>query len=206
MARIMTKEEKAALIETFDFVREAKDFVWVGGRNNRHKSYDAQFTKGGWRKYFMKKDFIMMDCGIPIEIDRPGIKSTVYYDDEYDDPMGGSEESQKLVWMRYNLRYDAPNAHLYRYYGDDRMEAEDFHQSFVYDCKNNGVCGSVVLNGLTYEPAWYSQFPHIPIEPEEVAEYIACLDELTEDYKKRLEAYWKRYRDKIWSHGYWANR
>ena len=184
MARIMTRVEKATLIETFDSVRDAEDFVWVSGRGGRHKSYDAQSTKGGCRKHFMKKDFIMMHCGIPIKVDRPSIRSTVYYDDEHNDPLGGSEESQKRVWMRYNLRYAAPNSCLYRFCGEDRLEAGDFHQSFVYDCKNQGVS----------------------IEPEEVAEYIACLDALTEDYKKRLESYWKRYRNQIWSSGYWVNR
>jgi len=206
MAYIMGKAEKAALIERFDFVRDAKDELWVGGING-HMSSTAQFTKNGWRKHFMKCDYIMTSFGIPVEVDRPSIKSTVYYDDEYSDPMGGGEDSKKRVWMDYNLRYDAPNSILYHY--GERIELWHLmlDKPFIYDCKNQGVLGTFqALNEFSDYQGFYKQEMRLYMDESEVIEYCECLDKLTEAYKKRLESYWKRYRDKIWSSGYWANR
>lgn len=210
MARIMTKDEKLEIIKDFDFVRNAKDEVWVGGAKG-HMSMTAGNTKGGWTKHFMKDDYIMMDCGIPVRIDRPGIKSTVYYDDEYDSPLRGSEDNKKAAWMAYNLQYDAPNAYTFQY--GERIKYHDFREDcrkpFVYDLRNQGMLGCVRL-----QPHYFDDFEqreyemdrrHVLTE-DEFNEYLACLDRLTNAYKKRLESYWKRYRNKISSYGYWANR
>ena len=44
------------------------------------------------------------------------------------------------------------------------------------------------------------------LTPEEVAAFADIVDQLRENYKKRLNIYYKRYSNKIWSCGYWANR
>lgn len=44
------------------------------------------------------------------------------------------------------------------------------------------------------------------LTPDEEQEVIALIDELKMQYSKRLETYYKRYSNKIYTCGYWANR
>ena len=41
---------------------------------------------------------------------------------------------------------------------------------------------------------------------EEIKEYNNIVENINKDYDERLEKYFKKYRDKIYAIGYWANR
>ena len=41
---------------------------------------------------------------------------------------------------------------------------------------------------------------------EETKEILQAYEQIKQDYEKRLRTYYKRYHDKITTHGYWANR
>lgn len=45
-----------------------------------------------------------------------------------------------------------------------------------------------------------------PLSTDEKKQILAAVEILKKDYKKRLKTYYKKYSDKIYTHGYWANR
>ncbi len=166
-----------------------------------------------WTKYYMQRDYIAFDDGVVVEVDRPHIESDIYFDDETPDPLGDTEESKKAGFFRHNLRY------CFKDFGIDewrRCEA---------DLADHGCCcgwhvskpfiavwpdGQASPRFLGHEDDFKDDerrgMVRRPMTAEERGQLEAIIDGLRDKYVKRLETYWKRYSDHIYSHGYWANR
>ena len=57
---------------------------------------------------------------------------------------------------------------------------------------------------LTYDD--YADHETREVTESELETINAGIREIQADYEKRLKTYYKRYKDKIYSMGYWANR
>ena len=171
---------------------------------------DAGFE--GWRKHYARLDYIAFDGGV-IQVYRPRIDHDIYYDDETPDPLGDTLESKKAGFMAHNLRYN------WRDFGI----SEWIEQTDMLD--RIGCCAGWRINepfiamwpGGECNPHFTGHLSDIefdemrgmvrrPMTEEERGQLIEIMQGLREKYVKRLETYWKKYSDKIYSHGYWANR
>lgn len=116
---------------------------------------------------------------------KPGIKRAIYYDDETPRP---------------NINYD-----FFEYYNISR----------AFGCLSNNRFLEMDLylystNSLYYEftnyREWIREQNPTPLTPDEKKQILAAVEILKKDYKKRLKTYYKKYSDKIYTHGYWVNR
>lgn len=124
---------------------------------------------------------------------KPSISSTMYYDDEYDAP-----KTNKAQFLHYN-QGNAP-----------RKLENSMRKYFLikqYSGQNNEKLASITSYADYENP---NDNPYIKIikelTTEEMQEVNKAIEEVQQDYTKRLETYYKRYADKITTSGYWANR
>lgn len=195
--KLLNKEEKAKFIESLNSVKNGK-------------AGTGQFTADGWRKFFNKKyDYIKLNDGSIIEVERPHIDKVVYYDDEQENPLN---DNKKRNWMLYNLKnFDD--------FGIERW------LELKKDLEETGCCSGVYIekpyyelysdyNGfnkavpkfLDFNRCWVTTDKTAPIDEKELNELIKVIAELKSNYIKRLETYYKKYGEKIYGYGYWANR
>lgn len=122
---------------------------------------------------------------------KPSINKTLWYDDEQKDP-GAS----KARFIAYNMR-SAP----------DFIKIDEHNPVYIQP----GYCGRGLggLTNLYCKRYFYDALPDDIIRqltPEEVKQINKAIAEVRADYNKRLEMYWKKYSDKVYSSGYWVNR
>ena len=199
--RLLDKQEKVRLVATFPTVVTAKDG-------------HTQFTKGGWTKYFMQFDYVFAAPDKFVRISKPSIDSTLYYDDERPAPY--EKESQKQgAFNRYNWR----NFNDYNYFDwkRERHELETkgccsglyIDQPYILTPENNPEADGqfIFIDTERYNP---NKIPtgHIKTEmtKSDIQDFEKILLVLKDQFQKRLDTYYKRYSDNIYSYGYWANR
>jgi hypothetical protein len=128
---------------------------------------------------------------------KPGIDSTMWYDDETEGP----DDSKFSAFRAYNLR--GGNARTY-----DELVADGRTEFWVFINSYRDMTGGKIK-------AWTVTRPGD--EPNHVGNFRKATDddimaikqglaEIRADYEKRLERYWKRYSNKVHAAGYWANR
>lgn len=200
--RELKGSERDAYIQTLWFVRESV--------TPKHKA--------SWTKFYKKYDYCQFDNGIVVSFDRPHIKNEIWYDDETEDPLGGTPDEQRKVWIEHNMslfpddgahflahrdeltRYDSDRyqntAMLWWYYGKDGKSIDSsgvrFGRSNPDDIKADETRG----------------MHHIQLTAEETWQVVEFQERRRATFRKRLERHWKRYEGTyhITSRGYWANR
>lgn len=173
--------------------------------------------------HFVKsRDVIKVAEGVYLEVDKPSIHSVIWYDDEYPDPFKYRTEDEK-----FNL-FVAENMVFYNFVNivDDYRENHDRHGGF----KNNPEIFYKVdpdntwrkyksmlsvydrydeYNGDRDRELKYNGFEGgeiFEVKGDDLESLYECSVELKARFEKRLKTYWKRYRDKVVTRGYWANR
>lgn len=200
---ILTGEEKEKFIAQYREVKTARD-----------DGTTHQFTRGGWLKYYRERDYIFFKrLGLCLSVDRPGIYSRIWYDDEREDPIRGN--NKKNVFISYNLK------NFNNFWVDEwRQSKKDLETRGCTTGRYNDR-PALVEYKRKEEPAethiyFTSLADNYDIETgrataheltqEEVNAFIEIVDKLKTAYINRLETYFKRYEKNIHSSGYWANR
>lgn len=149
----------------------------------------------GMIKHCMTKVKYIIVSGMLVDIgdSKPTIHSDMWYDDETEGP-----EENKQNFMAYNRQMGSPShCELSGYNYGDRVE-------LYFIRKYSGQANSNLV-----APAYMrGDEPHAirKVTPEELETINTGIDDIIDDYDKRLERYWKRYSDKVSARGYWANR
>jgi hypothetical protein len=124
---------------------------------------------------------------------KPKIDSTIYYNDEYDSP-GESKET----FINYNIRLHMPETF------DKENTRYEYYAIRQYTGQKNNILVAVHVQDKFDEII----HKHIirKLSETEMQQINEAIKEVQEHYKKRLNTYYKRYSDKIYASGYWANR
>lgn len=115
---------------------------------------------------------------------KPGIERNIYYDDKTPRP---------------NINYD-----FFEYYNmknafgnlsDDQFFKRNI---YLYPCE-----GWYIYTNYREQ---YNEIDLITLSAESKKKILSAIEIIKKDYKKRLQTYYKKYANKIYTHGYWANR
>jgi len=136
--------------------------------------------------YYLK----LKDCFVSFD-HKPTIQKTLYYNDEYKSP-----EITKENFISYNMRYNFKNALNYNLDND----------LFLFPNYDQAPEIKYLRDLKPYEMERENINNLRKVTKEEKIIIKNLLDSFKENYLKRLNTYWKRYKDKVSSHGYWANR
>lgn len=153
--------------------------------------------------YILSKGiYAVTDSGDIISFEKPSIHRDMYYDDETPRP-----ETDFDSWKQYNKFYS-------RFYRLQEWKS-DIESYKLFGCCSGRLLTSPAYKrypGYTsevelYRSGWeYSDDGYIFLNEKETAEYLKIMEDLEKEYDKRLETYYKKYSNKIYSVGYWANR
>lgn len=133
---------------------------------------------------------------------RPSISSTIYYDDETEPP------EITLDYFKYYNRHNMDEYIAIEPFNDDKRPY--FIDRYCTDKLRVAVIQNNEHKWISYEEELqncknkniFQRF----LDDDEIQEYNRIIEELREKYNKRLENYYKKYKDKIYASGYWANR
>lgn len=153
------------------------------------------------QEYLIKSyDFYITADNYVLEIEKANklsIRKELWYDDETDAPQVNFDN---FLWQ---------NRQVF-----DRLEYLKEHakavNDYLYILKNTNAT-SFIEYFTSWEIAdnkfgyFKSGIAQRPLTEEEKEDYIKILENRNDQYKIRLEKYFNRYKDKITTHGYWAN-
>jgi len=161
-------------------LEELLDLQWNGSKSMVKHCLDSSA--------YIELDGRYVDCGSK----KPGISSEIYYDDETPAPKINFET------FKHHNEQNIPQPLV--------MEKSVFgNRSYLYIAPQyNGDKTEGTLCGIRYESEHFIDGKGVT--EEELVIINKRRAELAADYEKRLERYWKRYGDKVRTHGYWANR
>ncbi len=145
------------------------------------------------------KSNLYIDMGpyyLSIGDSKPGIESSLWYDDE----TAGPDDSKFEAFRDYNLRG--------KRFSLEKLAESGRNRVWIYNNYTRDTTGGKIKSWLVTD-AWE--------EPRHVGEYRLAtpddigaikqgLAQISADYEKRLKTYWKRYSNKVHARGYWANR
>lgn len=149
----------------------------------------------GMIKHCMTKTKYIVIGGMFVNVcdSKPSIHSDMWYDDETAGP-----EENKENFVSYNLRMGDPSYFEQSgYCYSDRVEL-CFMQNYSGQTDNKLVVPVYLPENSTKAIR--------KVTPEELDQINKAIDEVKEDYRKRLDRYWNRYSDKVSARGYWRNR
>lgn len=168
-------------------------------------------------KYYKPEDFPkhyhVIDTGHGmVEIDKPSIENEIWYDDETPNPFGDNNEHKKAAFKSRNMQ----NLYLSEQFEEWLECKREYEEEGVttgawvaepYTTKKYRSDGR--LDFVFFVPRYTYKHQDdptkTPLSEDEIAELKAISDEIKAQFEKRLETYYKRYSDKIFSRGYWAN-
>ena len=112
--------------------------------------------------------------------------------------------------MYYNDEYAAPSTEKEGFFNHNKRNMPELlTDKYRYFLRIN-YSGNNSENLLAIETVRYYDDPGADVIRELTTDDITkvnnAIAEVRADYTKRLETYYKRYADKITTHGYWANR
>lgn len=141
--------------------------------------------------YISKKyKFIELD-GKYVEVcdAKPAIDRKLYYDDETVAP----DSSDFEVFRRHNLRRHQVE--------EKKLRIHQRGNSYRLVIRPNYYHEDMAQIEYELRQEWAT-----PVTEEQLEIINEAIREVQADYEKRLERYWKRYKDKVITVGYWANR
>ena len=159
-----------------------------------------------WEKYYKEQSkqntYIKFNDGYIVKFERPGISSCMYYDDELESP-----ETDYNSFESYNLHYNNCCSYLESYF-EARSNLEQYgcciggyERIYITNCSNSDIANLSVYDDNSYKLGFKRY-----LTDDEAQDIKKLVELLKADYIKRLKTYYKRYGDKITTHGYWANR
>ena len=124
---------------------------------------------------------------------KPSIENVLYYDDETEAPENNFEN-----FRAYNERLHMPS--------ERQLRGRSFHGNGGLKMvqQYTGQKEGLGLASLTYDDNPEGEYRDV--SEEELEQINKGIREVQEDYTKRLKTYYKRYGDKVYTSGYWANR
>lgn len=151
-----------------------------------------------WAKYYAENDnYYETEQGDILKLgDRlPLIESTMYYDDEFEAPECAFKNFEKYNMELQDQEFELLKAEFF-VRGNKQVTALRPIADHVYCVSILTIEG--VRKDFTKKDILLSQ--------EEIDLLNVEIEKNKEEYKKRLKIYWKKYQDKIFTCGYWANR
>ena len=169
------------------------------------ESHDAS---GTYPKHLMRHDYLDLG-GIVVVFEQPAIRSTLWYDDETEEPEVCFES-----FRNYNLH--SLDDYDFEWWRSERRNMEE-----------GGCCsGAAVSNPFLSiwkgegRPRFRSNYRDAadftadpknklearPLSDEEIGLIGQACKEQRARFESRLQTYWKRYSKKVRASGYWANR
>ena len=145
-----------------------------------------------------RNDCYKTNDGLVIEIEKSNklsIERELWYDDETDAPAIIFEN-----FLHYNDGVFSRYEHLCE---KAKKQYEHFYFAQQYTNSNKFV-NVLVFDDWAEE--FRKQFNIRELTDGEKADYLAVLKERNDQYLERLKKYFKRYGDKITTHGYWRDR
>lgn len=160
------------------------------------------------QKYIISKyDFYRFNDGLIIELEKVkkiSIDKTFYYDDEFEAP-----EITEKNFINYNMKND-PARGLENYLKEKESLFKNGCASGMYDYKNIYLITHYYNNDDVVDFNWFDEkderYFKRYLTNEEEKEFIKLMFERKEQYIDRLKKYFKKYSNKIYAMGYWANR
>ncbi len=129
----------------------------------------------------------LKDCFVSFD-HKPSIDKTIYYNDEYEAPT-----ITKEYFIEHNLRHNFKGLEV------------DFEKDLYLFANYEQAAEIKYMRELDrFETEGQENLRKVT--DEEKALIKAKLAEFKVNYLKRLNAYWKRFSDKVYASGYWANR
>ena len=141
-------------------------------------------------KYIKIADMFVSVCNL-----KPVITTRLYYDDTMQDPGTGWDRFSKQ-----NERFNMPDFLVLERFVYGWPKRLFYIAHYHRDESNRKLCS------LAYEPEFGNERTIREVTPDELETINAAIKEVQDDYRKRLEAYFKRYSAKISSTSYWADR
>ena len=148
-----------------------------------------------------------------IDLNKPHIRSEFWYDDEYPSPLNGDEEHDHDYFVAENLRWEFGD------YGLDEWleEGKRLKEYGVCSAKYEAEPFAVGVGNEWAKPVFSCDsddlwrwnrhgYEILPISEDDLEGIIEAIGEWRNEFVKRLERYWKRYRHKVRAYGYWAWR
>lgn len=166
-----------------------EDKTTLIGLLNKQWANDASMVKE-----CLKSTYIKLGDKLVAVASKPHIETTIYYDDETDRP-----EVDFDYFVEYNLR----NAlRLWELETSSSNGAARLYiaPNYYHDQTDGKLCGLRYMHDFEDTEAMEL------VTTEQLYLINQAEAKVLEDYKKRLATYWKRYSDKVRTHGYWANR
>lgn len=128
----------------------------------------------------------------------PSISKSMYYDDETEGPDRHSFDD----FTAYNSRNLPDKFKLSEWWRGDEWKL------YIIQPRKNSRIASV--QALTDNDVKRREEKHdytmIEASEQDLKVINQAIEEVRQHYKKRLKTYWKKYKDKVYAVGYWANR
>lgn len=159
-------------------LRELLDKYWKGDK--KMVDHCMKFYK------YIYLDGMYIDCCNL----KPTISKTLWYDDEQDSPGDGYN-----TFIAYNLRLHSP----------DLVEPTFYITYYIRPKYVGGYSIPLSSIGATRNGEGIPDGATI-LKPYQIAHINEAIKEVRADYRKRLDTYFKKYKAKIHSSGYWVNR
>ena len=175
----MTKEDYQELTRLLEL-------TW----RKRSGSIDAKMVRHSLEsgKYVKIDDRFVCVCDL-----KPSITKTIWYDDETEGPEANYQNFLQV------------NKHNFPSYWELMHRYEDplYIRVRFWNDKTDGRIAT-----LEYIPKYHQENAELirPVTPEDLEKINAAVEEVRQDYKKRLDTYWKKYSNQVSSRGYWVNR
>lgn len=176
----------------------------------------AQAIEAGCDEYTAKRYHVFqLDAGELVEIEKPGIARALWYDDETPNPAGKNGERKREAFMAYNLEglHEPATAYLAQDppYGFQRKLKKPYLiKTYYTDACYGPIRSAVLFSRFFYAEEQENERERYgwsrDLSKDEIRELAECEAVVRAKYEKRLNAYWKRYSDKVYTRGYWANR
>lgn len=199
--RLLSKEEVKERAQKFSFVKNAKD----------------EKEREQWMKFYLTDSDYIDIYGHLLSINRPRIDHVIYFDDTLPDPLRDGVD-KRAVFMDENLEMNFTDFGIEEW----KAQMKDLHESgsccggyltepfYLYniDERKDDACVGIRFTYDNYERrvGLPKGCARAPLTQQDIDELEAIVNQLKEKYVARLDRYYKRFSDKIYASGYWADR
>lgn len=158
-----------------------------------------ELKEAGLNDYLIQNYHYTKIQGLYVEVykKKPPIDRVIFYDDKYERPKVDFE-----LFKAYNFRLNAQGL------TDKDIKGLGANSTIVIAYEENGKFYLKTFSHEYYlkEYCTFQGSNSYTLTQEEKKQVVNELKALQADYIKRLETYWKKYSDKVYTYGYWADR